>query len=137
MRAPGPILSGGGLIHPPHTSMDVLAAWRGIRLYRDLPFPGLINEPVADLQLHRQHTVRAGGRGLSRRQQRQLLASVSLGLLLGPPRHPDDPFAASVAPLPTLSPRRPSADDEQWAPELCGTGRDGRLFPRGEDLAAG
>jgi hypothetical protein len=29
--------------------MDVLAAWGGIRPYRDLPFPGLIDEPVADL----------------------------------------------------------------------------------------
>src|SRR3989442_11732842 len=92
MRAPGPILSGGGLIHPPNTSMDVLAAWGGIRPYRDLPFPGLIGKPVADLQLHRQHTGRAGGRGLSRRRQRQLLASVSLGLLLGPraDRNPSD-----------------------------------------------
>src|SRR5881296_1568507 len=53
--APGPILSGGRLIHPPDTSMDVLAAWGGIRPYRDLPFPGLIDEPAADLQLHRQH----------------------------------------------------------------------------------
>src|SRR2546428_6487671 len=86
--APGPILSGGRLIHPPDTSMDVLAAWGGIRPYRDLPFPGLIDEPVADLQLHRQHAGRAGGRGLSRRRQRQLPASISLGLFLGPrPSH--------------------------------------------------
>jgi hypothetical protein len=60
MGAPGPILSGGRLIHPPDTSMDGLAAWGGIRPYRDLPFPGLINEPIADLKLHRQHT--GGGR---------------------------------------------------------------------------
>jgi len=32
----------------------------GIRPYRDLPFPGLIDEPVADLKLHRQHA--GGGR---------------------------------------------------------------------------
>jgi len=32
--------------------MDVLAAWGGIRPYRDLPFPGLVGEPVADLELH-------------------------------------------------------------------------------------
>jgi hypothetical protein len=37
--------------------MDVLAARGGIRLYRDLPFPGLIDEPVADLQAV------SGGRG--------------------------------------------------------------------------
>src|SRR2546427_13221115 len=52
MRPPGPLLSGGRLIHPPDTSMDVLAAWGGIRPYRDLPFPGLIGKPVADLELH-------------------------------------------------------------------------------------
>jgi len=40
--------------------MDVLAAWGGIRPHRDLPFPGLIDEPVAELKLHRQHT--GGGR---------------------------------------------------------------------------
>src|SRR5712692_6362409 len=101
MRAPGPILSGGRLIHPPDTSMDVLAAWGGIGPYRDLPFPGLINEPVADLKLHRQHAGRAGRRGLSRRRQRRLLTSFSLGLLLGPrPSHPDSPFSAHPAPRP-------------------------------------
>jgi hypothetical protein len=49
--APGPVVSGGRLIHPPDTSMDVLAAWGGIRLYRDLPFPGLIDEPVTRVVL--------------------------------------------------------------------------------------
>src|SRR2546428_8796634 len=84
--APGPLLSGGGLIHPPDTSMDVLAAWGGIRPYRDLPFPGLIDEPVADLQLHREDAGRAGRRRLSRRRQRQLPASGLLRLLLLEPR---------------------------------------------------
>ena len=28
--------------------MDILAAWGGIRPYRDLPLPGLVDEPVAD-----------------------------------------------------------------------------------------
>ena len=58
--APGPLLSGGRLIHPPDTSMDVLAAWGGIRPYRDLPFPGLVDEPVADLKLHRQDSACGG-----------------------------------------------------------------------------
>jgi hypothetical protein len=40
--------------------MDVLAAWGGIRPYRDLPFPGLVNEPVADLKLHRQDAACGG-----------------------------------------------------------------------------
>jgi len=65
VRAPGPILSGGRLIHPPDTSMDVLAAWGGIRPYRDLPFPGLIDEPVADLELHREDPFRGERRRFS------------------------------------------------------------------------
>jgi len=84
VRAPGPILSGGGLIHPPNTSMDVLAAWGGIRLYRDLPFPGLINEPVADLELHRQNTACGWRlrllRGPSRRAFRSVRRTASQAL---------------------------------------------------------
>src|SRR2546422_11321797 len=86
--APGPILSGGRLIHPPDTRMNVLAAWGGIRPYRDLPFPGLIDEPVADLELHRQHAGRAGGRGLSPRRHPQVAASGSPARLLGAPPRP-------------------------------------------------
>jgi hypothetical protein len=33
----------------PDTSMDVLAAWGGIRPYRDLPLPGLVDETIPDL----------------------------------------------------------------------------------------
>src|SRR6266436_9477753 len=70
MGAPGPVVSGGRLIHPPDTSMDALAARGAIRPYRDLPLPGLIDEPVADLELHRQDPSRRRARGR--------------GLLLGP-----------------------------------------------------
>src|SRR2546427_12541187 len=73
MRPPGPLLSGGRLIHPPDTSMDVLAAWGGIRPYRDLPFPGLVGKPVADLELHRQDAA-----WLPRRRIRLLLGPLWL-----------------------------------------------------------
>jgi hypothetical protein len=45
--------------------MDVLAARGGIRPYRDLPLPGLVDEPVADLELHRQDSACGGLRGLA------------------------------------------------------------------------
>src|SRR5713101_7286650 len=71
------------LAHPLKPHVSILAAGRGVGPADDLPFLGLVGEPVADLELHRQYTCRAGGRGLSRRWQRQLPASVSLRLLLG------------------------------------------------------
>src|SRR5882724_5091608 len=79
--APGPILSGGRLIHPPDTSMDILAAWGGIGPHRDLPFPGLIGEPVADLELHGKDASCPGRQGW--RHTRELRLD-GLGLCLLP-----------------------------------------------------
>src|SRR3989442_13933644 len=91
VRAPGPILSGGRLIHPPDTSMDVLAAWGGIRPYRDLPFPGLIGDAVADLELHGKDASCPGRQGW--RHTRELrLHGPGFRLLPGPrPSHRDWP----------------------------------------------
>src|SRR5713226_4046147 len=61
--------------------MDVLAAWGGMRPYCDLPFPGLIDEPVADLELHWQDSFR---RRLSHARQLTLPGLALLALLLRP-----------------------------------------------------
>src|SRR5437870_12383742 len=83
MGAPGPFIGGGRLIHPPDPSMDVLAAWGGRRPYRDLPFHGLIGEPVADLELHGKDASCPGRQGW-RHARKLRLHGPGLRLLPGP-----------------------------------------------------
>ena len=95
--------------------MDILAAWGGIRPYRDLLLPGLVDEAVADLKLHRQDSACGGLRRLA--------------FLLGPwLSHPCYPPAAS--------PWRATAMDAQALRLLIREKlQDGRL-PRDSSLRA-
>src|SRR3989442_14046570 len=51
---PRPILHRGGLIDPPHGSVNTLAACRRVRSAGDFPLAGLVGEAVSDLEVQRE-----------------------------------------------------------------------------------
>src|SRR5213594_1047482 len=70
VSAPVPILHRGGLINPPHGSVNTLAACGRVRSAGDFPLAGLVGEAVSDLEVQREDVV----------GQKSDLPSVSLGL---------------------------------------------------------
>ncbi len=57
MSDPRPILRRGGLIDPPHGSVNTLAACGRVRSAGDFPLAGLVGEAVSDLEVQREDVV--------------------------------------------------------------------------------
>src|SRR2546427_1129681 len=88
VRTPVPLFDSVGLIDPPDTSMDGLPTWRRVGSYGDFPVAGLVDEAVADLELHGEQAGRGGRRRLMRGWQRELPARFSFAFLPSlRPRH--------------------------------------------------
>jgi hypothetical protein len=56
VRAPDPDLGAARLAHPLNADAGVLPTGRRLRWTDHFPLAGLVGEPVADLQLHREDT---------------------------------------------------------------------------------
>ena len=57
MSDPRPILHRGGLINPPHGSVNTLAACGRVRSVGDFPLAGQVGEAVSDLEVQREDVV--------------------------------------------------------------------------------
>src|SRR4029453_5200789 len=98
VRAPRALLDEGRLIHFSDAHVGSLAAGGGMWSIDDFPFAGLVEKPVADLQLHREKPLRAGRRGFACAGQRRLRPAVLLALLLRTRlRHRPESLARNLA----------------------------------------